>query len=89
MPDYLFVDQPDSLATKLTGHDQLGVDTEFMREKTYFAQLCLVQISTQDSIYCVDPLVPDSQREFWAKLLKTRWVAHSARQDIEVVYQTA
>ena len=89
MPDYLFVDQPDTLATKLTGHEQLGVDTEFMREKTYFAQLCLIQISTRDSIYCVDPLVKDSQEEFWKQLLSDSWVVHSARQDIEVVFQTA
>lgn len=89
MPDYLFVDQPDSLAKKLAGHAQLGVDTEFMREKTYFAQLCLIQISTGDAIFCVDPLVKDSQEHFWNQLLSDSWVLHSARQDIEVVYQTA
>jgi len=89
MPDYLFVDNPDSISQNLTGHARLGVDTEFMREKTYFAQLCLIQISTPDDIYCVDPLVDVSQSEFWRQLLATNWVVHSARQDIEVVYQTA
>jgi len=89
MPDYLFVDHPDSLKENLTGHPQLGVDTEFMREKTYFAQLCLIQISTRDDIYCVDPLVEESQEQFWKQLLAVDWVVHSARQDIEVVYQTA
>lgn len=89
MPDYLFVDQPDTLTKKLTGHAQLGVDTEFMREKTYFAQLCLIQISTRESIYCVDPLVDASQSLFWKQLLSSSWILHSARQDIEVVYQTA
>ncbi len=89
MPDYLFVDHPDSLKENLTGHAQLGVDTEFMREKTYFAQLCLIQISTRDDIYCVDPLVDEPQEQFWTQLLAVDWVVHSARQDIEVVYQTA
>ncbi len=89
MPDYLFVDQPDTLSKNLTGHAQLGVDTEFMREKTYFAQLCLIQISTRDSIYCVDPLTDNSPTSFWKQLLSSSWVLHSARQDIEVVYQTA
>ncbi len=89
MPDYLFVDQPDTLSKNLTGHAQLGVDTEFMREKTYFAQLCLIQISTRDSIYCVDPLTDSSPTSFWKQLLSSSWVLHSARQDIEVVYQTA
>ena len=89
MPDYLFVDQPDNISQKLTGHAKLGVDTEFMREKTFFAQLCLVQISTPDDIFCVDPLVEAGQTEFWNQLLAASWVVHSARQDIEVVYQTA
>lgn len=89
MPDYLFVDRPDNISQNITGHAQLGVDTEFMREKTYFAQLCLIQISTRDHIYCVDPLVSAGQTEFWRQLLHSRWVVHSARQDIEVIYQTA
>jgi len=89
MPDYLFVDHPDNISQNLTGHAKLGVDTEFMREKTYFAQLCLGQISTPDAIYCVDPLVAAGQGEFWKQLLANSWVVHSARQDIEVVYQTA
>ncbi|NQV85551.1 MAG: ribonuclease D [Woeseiaceae bacterium] len=89
MPDYLFVDHPDNISQNITGHAQLGVDTEFMREKTYFAQLCLVQISTREHIYCVDPLVSAGQAEFWRELLDNSWVVHSARQDIEVIYQTA
>jgi ribonuclease D len=88
MPDYLFVDHPDNISQNLTGHARLGVDTEFMREKTYFAQLCLIQIATPDAIYCVDPLVDSGQSEFWKQLLTVSWVVHSARQDIEVVYQT-
>ncbi len=89
MPDYEFVDHPDHISQNISNHAQLGVDTEFMREKTYFAQLCLVQVSTRDRIYCVDPLVTNDQAEFWAQLLNGSWVVHSARQDIEVIYQTA
>ncbi|TDJ40240.1 MAG: ribonuclease D [Gammaproteobacteria bacterium] len=89
MPDYLLVDQPDSITENITGHGQLGVDTEFVREKTYFAQLCLVQVSTPEQIYCVDPLTDNSQNKFWLEMLASSWVVHSARQDIEVVLQTA
>lgn len=89
MPHYQYVSQPDTLASTLTGHKQLGVDTEFMREKTYFAQLCLVQVATTDDIYCVDPLTDDSKASFWRELLARTWILHSARQDIEVVSQTA
>jgi len=89
MPHYRFVEQPDSLAPSLTAYGRVGVDTEFMREKTYFAQLCLVQIATSKDIYCVDPLTDSSKKTFWQELLASDWVVHSARQDIEVVYQTA
>lgn len=89
MPDYHYINQPDSLAEQLPGHVQLAVDTEFMREKTYFAQLCLLQIATRDEIFCVDPLSDNPQEQFWASILDGSWVVHSARQDIEVVLQTA
>lgn len=88
MPDYEFVDHPDNISQNISNHAQLGVDTEFMREKTYFAQLCLVQVATRDNIYCVDPLVTNDQAEFWTQLLGGSWIVHSARQDIEVIYQT-
>ena len=87
MPEYQFVDHPDTITKHLHGHDQLGVDTEFMREKTYFAQLCLIQISTPDDNYCVDPLTENAQDQFWDALLAASWVVHSARQDIEVIFQ--
>ncbi len=89
MPEYLFVDQPDTIIENLACHDQLGVDTEFVREKTFFAQLCLVQISTPNRIYCVDPLTDNDQDQYWRALLASSWVVHSARQDIEVILQTA
>jgi ribonuclease D len=69
MPEYLYVDHPDDISENISGNARLGVDTAFMREKTYFAQLCLIQISTATDIYCVDPLVEAGQSEFWKVLL--------------------
>lgn len=89
MPQYQFVEESDSLVSELQQQEQLGVDTEFMRERTYFAQLCLTQISTPDRIWCVDPLSGHPQDAFWAEMLAHDWVVHSARQDIEVIYQMA
>ena len=89
MPHYQFVDQPDTLEAILARQAHLGVDTEFMRERTYFAQLCLLQIATPEEIYCVDPLTEAGKLSFWRALLARDWVVHSARQDIEVVSQTA
>ena len=89
MPQYTLVDRPESINAHLGTHDPIGVDTEFMREKTYFAQLCLVQISTTAGCYCVDPLVDDDISTFWESVTGKTWIVHSGRQDIEVVYQTA
>lgn len=89
MPHFNFVEEPDSLVDTLRAQDQLAIDTEFMRERTYYAQLCLTQVASRDSIWCVDPLAGHSQDVFWRELLAHDWVLHSARQDIEVIYQLA
>lgn len=89
MPRFNFVEEPDSLVETLRSHKQFAVDTEFMRERTYYAQLCLTQVAGRDEIWCVDPLSGHPQEAFWQELLAHDWVLHSARQDIEVVYQSA
>ena len=83
-----FIDAPNSIAAELTDYDVVGVDTEFMREKTFFAQLCLLQIATPDCVWCVDPLGVDDMGEFWTQACQREWIVHSARQDIEVVFQS-
>lgn len=89
MPEFTLVEEPNSLASELQSGHRLGMDTEFMREKTFFAELCLVQLATDERIYCVDPLSGSDMAGFWHTVLGTPWVLHSGRQDIEVVYQTA
>ena len=89
MPAFTFVDKPDTITSEFHACDYLGVDTEFVREKTFFAQLCLLQVATPDRIYCVDPLAGNSMQAFWEESFRKTWVVHSARQDIEVVFQGA
>jgi ribonuclease D len=96
MPDYRFVDLAvdQSLATLVSGLDRIGVDTEFMREKTFFSQLCLVQVATGSEIICADPLNLDTTDKattasFWQEIMKPLWILHSGRQDIEVVFQSS
>lgn len=89
MPAYTFVDTPASISPSIDAHPRIGVDTEFMRERTYFAQLALVQVATAEQIYCVDPLSGADMSAFWGTLRERTWVLHSARQDIEVVYQAS
>lgn len=76
----------------LLSQQRIGIDTEFMRERTFFSQLCLVQIASGKNIYCVDPLAAasaETRTAFWDTVLQIPWVLHSGRQDIEVVYQSA
>ncbi|MDJ0700605.1 MAG: ribonuclease D [Woeseiaceae bacterium] len=89
MTHYSFVESVDRLPHDLVESDVIGVDTEFMREKTYFAQLCLVQVATTEDIHFADPLKGVDLAAFWDATMDKTWVLHSARQDIEVVYQTA
>jgi ribonuclease D len=78
-----------SIAALVVTADRIGVDTEFMREKTFFAELCLVQLSIADRLICADPLGATDLSEFWSALMSCEWVVHSGRQDMEVVYQAA
>jgi len=89
MSNYIYVDEPDTIAADLQTQRLLGVDTEFMREKTFFAQLCLIQLATRDQVFCVDPLTSNEMGAFWSEACSGTWVVHSGRQDIEVISQTA
>ena len=66
-----------------------AVDTEFVREKTYYPQLCLIQIATRDDVACIDCLAPLDLSPLYAELFRPdfTWVLHSARQDLEVIWQ--
>jgi ribonuclease D len=44
-----------ALCEQLSGSPWLAVDTEFHREKTYYPELCLVQVANEHVIACVDP----------------------------------
>jgi len=68
----------------------VAVDTEFLREKTYNAKLCLLQLGINEHQYCIDVLAIDDL-SLVLELLRASSVIkifHSARQDLEVLYQT-
>ena len=68
----------------------VAVDTEFLREKTYSAKLCLVQLGIDDHQYCIDVLKIDDL-SLLINLFADENVLklfHAARQDMEVIYQT-
>ena len=69
-----------------------AIDTEFVRQDTYYPLLSLVQICTQDGeMSLIDPLAINDLTPLWALLSdeKVCKVFHSARQDIEVLYQVS
>ena len=66
----------------------IGVDTEFLRERTFFPKLCLLQLAAGGDIWCVDTLRVGSLEPLVKALTAAtaRKVIHSARQDLEAIY---
>lgn len=78
-----------ALCDRLATADYVTVDTEFMRESTYWAKLCLVQIAGPDESAAVDPLAPGIDLDPLFKLManpKILKVFHAARQDLEIFH---
>ena len=76
------------LATELQQSAVIGLDTEFLRERTYRAQLCLVQLATARDCYLVDPLGNTQLSVLQPALasLQSVKILHAARQDLEVLF---
>ncbi|MEQ1669631.1 MAG: ribonuclease D [Hyphomicrobium sp.] len=77
------------LCEKLSGSDHVTVDTEFLRESTFWPQLCLIQLAGPEAEAVVDPLHPGLDLAPFYKLMADERVVkvfHAARQDIEIVY---
>src|SRR5215213_2313787 len=75
--------------TRLAAHPFVTVDTEFMRETTYYPKLCLIQMAGPEDAVLVDPLAPGLDlKPFFALMADERVtkVFHSARQDLEIVW---
>src|SRR6185369_8619151 len=65
------------------------VDTEFMRERTYWAQLCLIQVASPDEAAAIDALAPGLDLSPLLRLLddpRVLKVFHAARQDLEIFH---
>jgi ribonuclease D len=91
LPTVQYIDTPAALTdvcAQLRGTPWLTLDTEFLREKTYYPKLCLLQVATPDLVACIDPLV----LEDLSPLLDVIYdegitkVMHAARQDMEIFF---
>ena len=67
----------------------IGLDTEFMREKTYRAELCLVQIAAGDSLFLIDPLAQVDMGKVGDLIQRPeiQVVVHAGRQDFELFHE--
>ena len=68
----------------------LCIDTEFMRENTFYSILCLIQVATPDAEAIIDPLADGLDLAPLIDLLMDKnitKVLHAARQDMEIFYQ--
>ncbi|CAA2159584.1 Ribonuclease D [Methylobacterium brachiatum] len=78
------------VCTRLAEQPFVTVDTEFMRETTYYPKLCLIQIAAPDgSGVLVDPLAAGIDLQPFIDLMadeRTVKVFHSARQDLEIIW---
>jgi ribonuclease D len=77
-----------ALADRLAAAATIGLDTEFLRERTYRAELCLVQLSAGSDAACVDPLALADLTPLQPTLCASRIpkVMHASRQDLEVLF---
>jgi ribonuclease D len=79
------------LLERLGVRGRLGLDTEFLRERTYRAQLCLVQLASPAEAACIDPLAFSDLAPLGALLAAPGVVKvmHASRQDLEVLLPLA
>lgn len=86
----------DKFCKEAENHTFVTIDTEFMRERTYYSKLCLIQIAlpndgSNDAVL-VDPLSPTMNLKPLYRLFKNTSVVkvfHAARQDLEIFWHDA
>ena len=82
-------DELASLCQHLASADYVTVDTEFMRESTFWPKLCLAQVAGPDDAVAIDALAPGMDLSPLFALLADPDVVkvfHAARQDIEIFH---
>jgi ribonuclease D len=92
MPDITIITETDHLARFCTTAAQsryITIDTEFIRERTYYPKLCLIQVACEKEAVIIDPLAEGIDLRPLHDLLNdesTLKVFHAARQDLEIFF---
>ncbi|KAB0539897.1 ribonuclease D [Pseudochrobactrum algeriensis] len=79
----------EQAVSQLSKSDFVTVDTEFIRETTFWPELCLIQMASPDTTALVDALAPGIDLSSFFALMADKSVVkvfHAARQDIEIVF---
>jgi ribonuclease D len=89
--DTQYIDTADALLAfcgQISASKWIALDTEFLREKTYYPKLCLLQIATPDVVACIDPIALDDLSPILEIIFDERItkVMHSGRQDMEIFF---
>ena len=77
-----------ALCDRLAEYDHIAIDTEFMRETTYYSKICLIQVASKDEAAAIDPLSDDLDLSPLFDLLQNQDVMkvfHAGRQDLEIL----
>jgi ribonuclease D len=93
MPETIWIahsGEIEALARELAPESSIGLDTEFLRERTFFPKLCLLQLAAAGRVWCVDTLSCGGLDALTPALTAqgSRKVIHSARQDLEAFFLT-
>ena len=78
----------NNFVSMISSTNTIGLDTEFVRIRTYYPKLCLVQISSNLGTGCIDCLQANNLKKVWQLIFnpKRLKIVHSARQDLEIFF---
>ena len=83
-------DELKALVERLSKHPFVAVDTEFMRENTYWPDLCLIQVASPDEAAAIDPKAENIDLQplldLFVKNREILKVFHAGGQDLEIIH---
>ena len=82
-------DELEDAIERLSRSDFVTIDTEFIRETTFWPELCLIQLASPDATALIDPLASGIDLDPFFRLMGDEGVTkvfHAARQDIEIIF---
>lgn len=79
----------EEFCSELKKEPFIAIDLEFLREKNYYADLCLIQVASDSNAAIIDPLAKEINLQPFFEIMQDNKIVkvfHSGRQDIEIIY---